>query len=144
MLQRKYKQLDNNCFVTKVNFTSGFTFPCLTRDKSSFANLVPRYFSLVNLDMRKRPLHVYTKMEQAINNNIFIKLLITFYSLHRFGKLRSNPTSLSQCFRHWRTAREISASVACSFDFSVLTVIKTQSRASRLCEDLVVASEIIA
>lgn len=48
------------------------------RDKSSFASLVPRYSSLVNLDMRKRPLHVYTKMEQAINNNIFIKLLLRF------------------------------------------------------------------
>ena len=49
----------------------------LNRDKSSFANLVPRYFSLVSLDMRKRPLHVYMEMEQAINNNIFIKLLFS-------------------------------------------------------------------
>ena len=54
MLQRKYKQLDSNC-----NFYFRVYFFMFNRDKSSFANLVPRYFSLVNLNMKKGPLHVY-------------------------------------------------------------------------------------
>ena len=63
------------CHESKFYFRAYFSM--LNRDKSSFANLVPRYFSLVNLNMRKGPLHVYMEMEQAINNNIFIKLLFS-------------------------------------------------------------------
>ena len=56
---------------THITVTPGYFF-MFNRDKSSFANLVPRYFSLVNLNMRKGPLHVYIEMEQAINNTTFL------------------------------------------------------------------------
>ena len=65
---------NTSSWIATVNFTSGVRvyFFMFNRDKSSFANLVPRYFSLVNLNMRKGPLHVYIEMEQAINNTTFL------------------------------------------------------------------------